>query len=150
MLSGAVCVIFFQRPFDPIRAQPCNYLSDPKVYRELYSYYRINYICLSSECALLVRPCHLRATTWTPPPTITCRRKYFPLFSSFVLFVRVYPEHGTAGEPGAVAGVGGRWRVEGGLKGARSPISWLGVAYPSRHEGRMNGICLASWCGVVV
>ena len=40
----------------------------------------------------------------------------------------MYSEHGTAGEPGAVVGVSGCWRVEGGLKGARSSFSWLGVA----------------------
>ena len=50
----------------------------------------------------------------------------------------MYSEHGTAGEPGAVAGVGGRWRVERGLQGVRSPFSWLGVACGSRHEESMN------------
>ena len=45
------------------------------------------------------------------------------LCRSFVLCACVYPEHGTAGERGAIAGVGGRWRVEGGLEGARSPFS---------------------------
>ena len=37
----------------------------------------------------------------------------------------------------------------GGLEGARSPFSsWLGVACASRDEGSMNGLCLASCCGV--
>ena len=51
------------------------------------------------------------------------------------------------GEPGAVAGVSGCRRVEGGLQGARSPFSCLGVGCASRHEGSMDGFCLASWCG---
>ena len=46
------------------------------------------------------------------------------------------------GEPGAVAGVSGRWLVEGELQGARSLFSWLCVAFASRHEGSMNGFCL--------
>ena len=50
------------------------------------------------------------------------------------------------GEPGAVAGTSGCWRVEGGLQGALSPLSWLGVACASRHEGSMSRLCLASWC----
>ena len=37
----------------------------------------------------------------------------FFLYSSFVLCACVYPERGTAGEPGAVAGVSGCWRVSG-------------------------------------
>ena len=52
----------------------------------------------------------------------------FFLFSSFVSCAYVYSEHDTAGEPGAVAGVSGCWRVEGGLQGAQSQFSWLGVA----------------------
>ena len=67
---------------------------------------------------------------------------------SFVLCACMHPERGTAGEPGAIAGVSGHWRVEVGLEGARSPFSWLGVACASRHERSMNGLCLASWCGV--
>ena len=59
----------------------------------------------------------------------------------------VYLEHCTAGEPGAVAGISGCWRVEGRLQGAWSPFSCLGFACASRHEGSMNGFCLASWCG---
>ena len=59
----------------------------------------------------------------------------------------MYSDHGTAGERGTVAGVSGWWRVEGGLQGARSPFSWLGVVCASRHEGSMNGPCLASGCG---
>ena len=51
------------------------------------------------------------------------------------------------GERGTVVGVSGWWRVEGGLQGARSPFWGLGVARASRHEGSMNGLCLASWCG---
>ena len=100
--------------------------------------------------ARLVHPWHLSAPTWIPPPVITCRRE--PLFSLFYYFVScacAYPEHGTAtGEPGAVAGVRGRWWVERGLEGARSPFLWLGVAFSSRNDGSMNGFSLASWCGV--
>ena len=62
----------------------------------------------------------------------------------FGLCACVYPEHGTTGERSAIADVGGRWRVEGGLEGARPPFSWSGVACPSRHEGGMDGLCLAS------
>ena len=69
---------------------------------------------------------------------------YFFLFSSFASCAYVYSEHCTAGEPGTVAGVSGWWRVKGGLQGARSPLWWLGVACASRHEGSMNGLCLAS------
>ena len=72
----------------------------------------------------------------------------FSHVSSCVWCACVYPEHGTVGEPGAIAGVRGRWRVTGGPEGARSPFSWLGVACRSRHEGSMNGLCLASWCRV--
>ena len=71
-----------------------------------------------SERARLVDPWHLRAPTLD---TASFYYKYLPgraflfsLFSSFVLCACVYPEHGTAGEPGAVAGVSGYWRVEGG------------------------------------
>ena len=71
---------------------------------------------------------------------------YFFLFFSFVSCAYVYSEHGTAGEPGAVAGVSGCWRVEGGVQGARSPFSWLGVARASRPEGIMEGLCLGSIC----
>ena len=56
----------------------------------------------------------------------------------------VYPEHGNAGEPGAIAGVSACWRVEEGLEGARLPFSWLGVACPSIYEGSINGLRLAS------
>ena len=35
-----------------------------------------------------------------------------------------------------MAGVGGRWRVEGGLDGTRSPFSWLGVACPIETRGK--------------
>ena len=110
----------------------------------------------------MVHPWPLRASTWTTPPSITLRT--FPAFLCFLYFLRtsrylflplfvwfgacVYSMHGTAGEPGAVAGVSGCWRVEGGLDEARSPFSCLGVACPTRHEGSMNGLCLASWCGV--
>ena len=59
----------------------------------------------------------------------------------------MYSEYGTAGEPGAVGGIGGYWRVEGGLKGARSPFSWLGVACASRYKGIMNGLCPTFSCG---
>ena len=40
----------------------------------------------------------------------------FFLVSSFVSCACVYSEYDTAGEPGAVAGVGGCWRVEGGCR----------------------------------
>ena len=74
-------------------------------------------------------------------------RFFFPFFfCCFVSCACVYSEHGTAGEPGAVAGVSGCWRVEGGLQGARLAFSWLRVACASRHEGCMNGLCLASIC----
>ena len=114
--------------------------------------YCIHYDDLALYCLLcLEQPCHLRAPTWTPPPSITCRREpsFFFLFSSFiiVLCACVYPEDGPAGEPGAIAGVSGRWRVEGGLDEARSPFWWLGVACPSRHEGSIKRFCLASWTG---
>ena len=62
----------------------------------------------------------------------------------------MYSDHGTVGEPSAVAGVSGCWRVEGGLQGAQSPLSCLGVAYASRHKGCMNGLCLASICGFLL
>ena len=50
----------------------------------------------------------------------------------------VYFEHGTAGEPGAVAGVSGCLKVDGGLQGARPSSSWLGVACASGHEGKIG------------
>ena len=56
----------------------------------------------------------------------------------------VYSEHGTAGEPGAVAEDSGCWGVGRGLQGARSTFSWLGVGCASRHEGSKNGLCLPS------
>ena len=55
----------------------------------------------------------------------------------------VYPEHGNAGEHGAIAGVSGRLRVEGGLEGARSSFKWLGVASIDTREN-LSGLCLAS------
>ena len=55
-------------------------------------------------------------------------------------------EPGTEGEPGAVVGVSGCWRVEGGVQGARSPHPCLGVACASRHEGCMNGLNRATIC----
>ena len=70
----------------------------------------------------------------------------FFLSSFFILCACVYSEHGTAGEPGAVAGVSQFWPVEGGLRGAQSPLSCLGVACASRHEGWRNGLCLATIC----
>ena len=78
-----------------------------------------------SEGARLVHPWPLRAPKSKPPPFITWPT--FPAgpcllhlswhsrsFRPF-LFRFVYSEHGTAGEPGAVAGVSGCWRVEGGV-----------------------------------
>ena len=73
---------------------------------------------------------------------------FFFFFSSFVLGACVYSEHGTAGEPGTVAGVGGCRRIERGLQGMRSLFSWVGVACASRHDGSLNGLCLASICGI--
>ena len=55
----------------------------------------------------------------------------------------VSPEHGNANERGAIAGVSGRWLVEGGLERGSSLFWWISVAYPPRHEGSMNGLCLA-------
>ena len=55
----------------------------------------------------------------------------------------VDPKHGTGGERGAIAGVSGPWRAEVGSEGARLPFSSLGVACAWRHEGNMNGLCLA-------
>ena len=102
-----------------------------------------------SERARLAHPWPLRAPTWTPPLSVTCQREPFlTFFSCFVSCASVYSEHGTAGERGAVAGVSGCWRAEGGLNGARSPFSWLGVTCLSRHKGSMNRLCLASSFGV--
>ena len=42
--------------------------------------------------------------------------------SLFSLCACVYPEHGSAGEPGGAACDSRRLGVEGGLKGARSPF----------------------------
>ena len=100
------------------------------------------YFGLFLERTRLVHP-HLRALTWTPPPSTTCRREYF-----FVSCAYVYPMHDNADTQGAVAGVGGLWRVEGGLAGAWSPFSWLGIACASRRGGSINGLCLSSWYGV--
>ena len=74
--------------------------------------------------------------------------QFFFSFSSFVSCAYVYSEHGTVGERGTTTGVSGCWRVEGGLQGARSPFSWLGVPCASRHEGSTNGFCLASICRI--
>ena len=94
----------------------------------------------------------------TPPPFITCSfsLSLFPIYfswrkasSSFSFgFVCVPRQHGSAGEPGAIAGMGGRWPVEGGSEGARSPFSWLGVACPPRHEGSMKALCLRCCCSM--
>ena len=63
-------------------------------------------------------------------------RSFFSFFSSLVSCACVYSEHGiVVGEPGAVAGVSGCWQVEKRLQAARSPLSCLGVACASRHEG---------------
>ena len=53
----------------------------------------------------------------------------------------MYPEHGTAGEPGAVAGVSGRWRVEGGV--GRSAVA-VSVARASRVHRHTRGACMSS------
>ena len=90
----------------------------------------------------MVHPWPLRAPTPTWSPSISSWRE--PFLFLFCVRACVYSEHGNAGEHGAIAGVGGRWRVEGGLEGARSLFSSLGVASPSRHEGSMNGLCPAS------
>ena len=110
-----------------------------------------------SERARLVHPWPLRAPTWKSPPFFT--RRTFPaalcflhfsghfwvFFSFFLVLFRVRAcTQSTA--PRASAGVSGCWRVEGGLKGVRSPLSCLGVACTSRHEGSVNGLCLASVC----
>ena len=100
------------------------------------------YRYLSPERARLGHPWHLKA------PTASCyclpARAFFPLFLFCFVCVCVYPKHGTAGEPGAIAGGRGRWPVDGGSEGARSPF-WCGVACPSRREGSMNGLCLAPY-----
>ena len=111
-----------------------------------------------SERARLVHPWPLRVPTSKSPPFFlpdhSCGSLFSPsllalsvlffLFSYFASCACVYSEYCTAGEPGAVAGVSGCWRVEGGLQGARLPFWWLGVACASRHEGSMYGLCLAS------
>ena len=83
----------------------------------------------------------LSSTSWFSPFLLA--RPLF-LLSTFVSCACVFSEHGTAGEPNAVAGVSECWRARGRLQGARSPLSCLGVACVSRHEGCMNGLCLAS------
>ena len=71
------------------------------------------FVCFFSERARLVHP------TRTQPSSIPRRRESF-----FVcLCARVSPDHGTAGD--VIAAVSGRWRVERGLEGARSPFAWL-------------------------
>ena len=35
----------------------------------------------------------------------------------------------------------------GGVARSAVAVSWIGVKCASRHEGSMNGLCLASWCG---
>ena len=103
--------------------------------------YTPTYRYLFPERARLVHTWSLRAPTWAPPPTTTCRRDpFFPFF--LVSCAWVYPEHGTGGESGAVAGVSRRWRVEGGLEGARSPLSWFYESHVPRYtrEASMGSV----------
>ncbi|CAN0583914.1 unnamed protein product, partial [Laminaria digitata] len=65
--------------------------------------HRLTYRHLFAEIAPLTHPWPLRAPTRIPPPSITCRREPFSLFSYFVLCACVYPELGTAGERGVIA-----------------------------------------------
>ena len=91
--------------------------------------------------------------SWRQALSRTCiqtNSQAWPLFlqtSSFIRCTCVYSEHGTAGDPGAVAGVNRCWRMEGGLQGARSPFPSLGIACAPRHERSTNGLCLASSFG---
>ena len=60
----------------------------------------------------------------------------------------VYPEHGNASERGAIAGVGGRCRVEGGLEGsvavlvARRRVS---IETRGKHEWALSGLLMLEW-----
>ena len=68
------------------------------------------------------------------------------LKSSFVSCACVYSEHGTAGEPGAVAGVSGRWRVEGGLSAVAVFVARRRVFIETRgrHEWVLSGLLVWS------
>ena len=71
---------------------------------------------------------------------------YFSLFSCCVSSACVCSEHGTADEPGAVAGVGGCWRVEGGV--ARSAVAVfvarrrVCLETRGKHEWALSGLHL--------
>ena len=124
---------------------------------ELHTYISI------SELAPLVHPWPLRAPTWESPYFITCRtlpmfQRFFVFsislgtfgcfspFASFVPCACVYSELGTAGEPGAVAGVSGCWRVEGGV--ARNAVAVFVVRRRAcleirgKHEWALSGLHL--------
>ena len=72
------------------------------------------------------------------------RENLFSIVLLFVLCACVYPEHGTAGEPGAIAGVSGCWRVEGG-EGRSAVVVFVArrrVSIESRgkHEWALLGL----------
>ena len=55
----------------------------------------------------------------------------------------MYSDHCTAGERGAIAGVDGRWRVEGGVE--RSAVSWSGVARACIETREKHEWALSIW-----
>ena len=107
----------------------------------------------------MVHPWPLRAPTWKSPPFSTCRKFqavlcflhfswHFRLFSFFFFCFLCARVLGTRHRERAQRRRGCQ-RVlagKGGLQGARSPLSCLGVVCASRHEGSMNGLCLTSIC----
>ena len=61
----------------------------------------------------------------------------------------VYSEHGTAGEPGAVAGVSGCGRIQGGSGGARFAVfvarRRVFIETQGKHAWALSGLLLWSW-----
>ena len=59
------------------------------------------------------------------------------------------PEHDTAGERGAIAGVGGRWRVDGGAgRNAVAvfvPRRRVCIETRGKHEWALSGLLMSFW-----
>ena len=97
------------------------FLSHTRINRTTY-YLDLTLWACSVGTSLASMSSHFETASLHYLPDLSCGSPFLlalSVLSSFFLLsfcVRVYPEYGTAGEPGAVAGVSGCWRVEGGCK----------------------------------
>lgn len=73
----------------------------------------------------------------------------FPALLLFVLGACVYPEPGTSGEPGAVATVSRRWRVEGGVGSSAVAVfkarRRVSIETRGKQEWALSGLLVWGW-----